>query len=160
MESERILLLKLVDEGFSAKAWHGPTLRAAIRRVDEKLGAWRPAKGRHNIAEIVVHCAYWKYTVRRRLRGEKRGSFAFKGSNWFKTSEKLTKTQWRDFVALLDAEHQAMVHTIEDASWSELCRTKKGPGQHISSGVFGIAMHDVYHAGQIQTIKALTKSRM
>ena len=28
------LLLKLLDEGFDTKAWHGPNLRGALRRVD------------------------------------------------------------------------------------------------------------------------------
>ncbi len=29
--------------------------------------AWRPQADRHNIWEHVLHAAYWKYTVKRRL---------------------------------------------------------------------------------------------
>ncbi|MBI1825242.1 MAG: DinB family protein [Planctomycetes bacterium] len=159
MESERLLLLKWIEEGYSTKAWHGPNLRGAIRRSDERQASWRLAPQRRNIAEIVVHCAYWKYTLRRRLRGDKRGSFALRGSNWFPIPERLTKEQWRRFVRLLDTEHDALVQTIMNASWRDLCRTKQGLGDHIPSRVYGLAMHDVYHAGQIQTIKALYKSR-
>jgi hypothetical protein len=77
------ILVELIDQAFDLKAWHGPNLRGAIRRLTAEQAAWRPRLGRHSIAEIVVHCAYWKYAVRRKLRGVARGSFAVKGSNWF-----------------------------------------------------------------------------
>ena len=159
MRPDRTLLLRCIEEGFSKKAWHGPNLRGAIRRVDAGQASWRPATGRHNIAEIVVHCAYWKYAVRRRIRGDKRGSFAIKGSNWFALPGILSESQWRTYVKLLDAEHQALIDAVARVSWTELCRTKSGPGKSIAAHVYGIAMHDVYHAGQVQTLKALYKSR-
>ena len=77
------LLLQMIDEAYDKKSWHGPNLRGGIRGLSPAMAAWRPAENRHSIAEIAVHAAYWKYTVRRRLRGEKRGSFPLKGSNWF-----------------------------------------------------------------------------
>jgi len=159
MMADRSLLLRCIEEGFSKKAWHGPNLRGAIRRVDARQASWRPASGRHSIAEIVVHCAYWKYAVRRRIRGDKRGSFILKGSNWFAMPGPLTQAQWRDFTKLLDAEHEGLVKAIAEAPWAELCRTKSGLGKCIAAHVYGIAMHDVYHAGQIQTLKALYKLR-
>jgi hypothetical protein len=67
------LLLRIIDEGYNKKAWHGPNLRGAIKRVEFAQAAWRPAPERHNVWEHVVHAAYWKYIVRRRLRGEKKG---------------------------------------------------------------------------------------
>lgn len=159
MRPDRSLLLQWMKEGFSQKAWHGPNLRGAIRRVDAKQASWRPTSGRHNIAEIVVHCAYWKYAVRRRIRGDKRGSFVMKGSNWFALPGNLSETQWRIYVKLLDAEHEALLDAVASASMTELCRTRSGPGKGIAAHVYGIAMHDVYHAGQIQTLKALYNSR-
>jgi len=159
MTTDRTMLLRLIEEGFSKKAWHGPNLRGAIRRVDAKQASWRPAAGRHNIADIVVHCAYWKYAIRRRIHGDKRGSFALKGSNWFALPGNLTEAQWRSYVKLLDAEHEALLDAAANVSMTELCRTKSGYGPGIAAHVYGIAMHDVYHAGQIQTLKALYKSR-
>src|SRR6266404_471126 len=76
-------LLGLLDEAYKRAAWHGPNLRGSIRGVTAHEAAWRPKAGRHNIWEIAVHAAYWKYTVRRRLLGKKRGSFSLPGSNWF-----------------------------------------------------------------------------
>ena len=75
--------LELLDEAFERKAWHGPNLRGALRGLTAAEAAWRPGPGRHNVWELAVHAAYWKYAVRRALTGEKRGAFRFPGSNWF-----------------------------------------------------------------------------
>ena len=77
------MLLDFLDEAFDKKSWHGPNLRGSIRGVTAKQAAWRPGDDRHNIWELTLHAAYWKYVVRRRLSNEKRGSFALPGSNFF-----------------------------------------------------------------------------
>ena len=153
----RAFLLRLVDEAFERTAWHGPNLRAAVRRVTPELASWRPKSAKRNIAEITVHCAYWKYAVRRRILGGKRGSFALKGSNWFALPHRLTKKQWADYVRLLDDEHTALKEAIAAAPWAALCA--KGSRKDPAEFVHGIAMHDVYHAGQIRTLKAMYARR-
>ncbi|HEY6050809.1 MAG TPA: DinB family protein, partial [Thermoanaerobaculia bacterium] len=71
--SEIALLLSIVDEAYDRSAWHGPNLKGSLRRLTEEEAAWRPGPGRHSAWELAVHAAYWKYAVRRRLTGEKRG---------------------------------------------------------------------------------------
>src|SRR6516164_2525260 len=105
---ERALLLRMLDEGYDKKAWHGPNLKGSIRGLSAEEAAWKPHPARHSIAENVVHCAYWKYAVRRRLRGAKRGSFALKGSNWFAILPPLSESTWREYLALLDEEHRLL----------------------------------------------------
>src|SRR5580700_7885981 len=83
----RSMLLVGLDEAFDKKSWHGPNLRGAIRGVTAAQAAWRPAGDRHNIWELTLHAAYWKYVVRRKLLREKRGSFVLKGSNFFERPE-------------------------------------------------------------------------
>ena len=61
------ILLGLLDEAFERKSWHGTNLRGSLRGLPAKQAAWRPGPRRHNIWEIAVHAAYWKYAVRRRL---------------------------------------------------------------------------------------------
>ncbi|MCA1586668.1 MAG: hypothetical protein LC791_18490 [Acidobacteria bacterium] len=56
----RTWLLDLLDEAFDRKSWHGANLRGSIRALTPAVAAWRPAEGRHNIWELVVHAAYWK----------------------------------------------------------------------------------------------------
>ena len=61
------LLLRELDLAFDHTSWHGPNLRGGLRRVTADEAEWRPSLNRHSIAEQVLHAAYWKYTVRRRL---------------------------------------------------------------------------------------------
>ncbi len=149
------LLLQLVDEGYNKKAWHGPNLKGSIRRVSAAEAAWRPGPPRHSIAENVVHCAYWKYAVRRRLTGEKRGSFALKGSNWFAIESRLGEAAWKEYIALLDREHLALRQTIAAFPPERLDEFPQGGKVRFVAQIYGIALHDVYHAGQIQLLKRL-----
>ena len=149
----RAFLLRVVDEGFDRTAWHGPNLRAAVRRVTPELASWRPKSAKRSIADLTVHCAYWKYAVRRRIVGGKRGSFALKGSNFFDLPDRLTKKQWADYVRLLDDEHAALKEAIAGAPWAAL--RGKGNRTDPADFVHGIAMHDTYHAGQIRMLKAM-----
>jgi len=156
MNAEQRLLGRLLEEAYSIKTWHGPNLRGSIRGVTAKEASWRPGRGRHNIREIAVHAAYWKYAVRRRLTGEKRGSFPLKGSNFFtlRGGEKA----WKAEVALLDREHRALRRAVAGLPASHLHRKAPGSKYAWVRLIFGVACHDVYHAGQIQLLKRLQRS--
>jgi len=152
-------VLALVDEAFDHPSWHGTNLRGAIRGVDARAAAWRPRAGRHNIWELVVHAAYWKYAVRRRLTGEKRGSFALQGSNWFvrpepgAASPRARNAAFKADVRLLAAEHRALREVVASLSPASLAVRV---GQYDRTYLIrGIAAHDLYHAGQIQLLKRL-----
>ena len=158
MTREKKLLLILLEEAFEKHAWHGPNLRGSIRGVTEAEAAWRPGRGRHNIWEIVVHAAYWKYAVRRRLTGGKRGSFLLKGSNWFTSPDPSGARTWRGDVALLEKEHRALRRAISGFPESALHRKNNRSRLENIRLAYGVANHDVYHAGQIQILKRLCRS--
>src|SRR6186713_2334536 len=88
-------LLAIIDQAYDHRSWHGTNLRGSIRGLSPQQAAWRPGASRHNIWEIVVHAAYWKYAVWRRLTGAGRGSFPLKGSNWFARPEITSRAAWR-----------------------------------------------------------------
>ena len=151
------VLLALSDEAFDRRSWHGTNLRGALRGVPRAHALWRPGRTRHNIWELVTHAAYWKYTVRRRLTGEKRASFALSGSNFFPAPRTPTETAWRDNVALLTREHRRLRDAAEKLEDRDLTRPV-GRGQDTIGGlVRGVTAHDLYHAGQIQLIKRLMR---
>src|SRR5512140_1476646 len=115
MKDETIqLLLDSLAGAFFRKSWHGTNLRGSIRRMTAQEASWRPVQGRHNAWELVVHAAYWKYVVRRRLTGEKRGSFPKKGSNFFPSPAEPTESAWKADVALLESEHRKLVEAVTD----------------------------------------------
>ncbi len=151
-------LLALIDEAYARQAWHGPNLRGSLRGVGVSEALWRPAPGRHNIWEIAVHAAYWKYAVRRRILGEKRGAFPLKGSNWFLREGEGGAGQWAADLRLLEDQHRTMRECIAELTDRDLDRTT--PGRKVSTlrMVQGIAAHDIYHAGQIQLLKRLQRA--
>ena len=155
----RTILLRLIDEAFDHRSWHGTNLRGSLRGLSVEAAAWRPARNRHNIWELVVHAAYWKYAVRRRLLGEKRGSFPLEGSNWWVRPVRGVPPdkQWRRDLRLLTDMHKALRLTV--AALPDLVLSQRTPrsGFDNLSLVTGIAAHDLYHAGQIQILKRLQR---
>jgi hypothetical protein len=152
---EIVLLLSVLDEAYDKKAWHGPNLKSTIRRLDVQQAAWRPNPDRHCIAEFVLHAAYWKYAVRRRLRGDTRGSFPLKGSNWFPVTARLTQDNWQQYRELLETEHRLLREAVAQFPANRLQQIPAGSKVTFSALIFGVAHHDVYHAGQIQLLKRL-----
>jgi DinB superfamily len=147
------VLLAAMDEAYDKKGWHGPGLRGSLRGVSAEEALWRPAPRRHNVWELAIHAAYWKYAVRRRLAGGiKRGSFALKGSNWIAAPDIAGEEAWKETVALLDREHRALRETVASLAAAALRNRKT------LQLVYGITAHDLYHTGQIQLVKRLHSS--
>ena len=144
------LVLALLEEAYEKKTWHGPNLKQSIKGISAKQAAWRPGPGRHNIWEEMLHAAYWKYAVRRRIEGGKRGSFALKGSNFFTRPEpgNLNDAAWSADKKLLEREHRAL-HGMA----SKVLRTVRAA--KLLPQLYGVAFHDIYHAGQIRLLRRL-----
>jgi uncharacterized damage-inducible protein DinB len=155
--TELKVLLQLIDEAYDKHAWHGTNLRGSIRGLTLKQAIWRPSPERYNIREIIVHTAYWKYIIRRRLLGEKKVSFPSKGSNWFVRPKESTEASLREDIYLLDEMHRKMRKAIASFNPSQLWRASTNSKYTDISVISGIACHDIYHAGQIQLLKRLMK---
>src|SRR5690349_6330459 len=144
------LAMALLDEAYENKTWLGPNLKQSLKGVSVVQAAWRPRAGRHNIWELTLHAAYWKYVARRRIEGGRRGSFALKGSNFFPRPEKgnATEAAWAADRRLLEREHRALCVAVAKAM-----RTSRG--EKFLRQLYGVAFHDVYHAGQIRLLRRL-----
>jgi len=150
-------LLALLDEAYDHRSWHGTNLRGALRGLTPATASWRPGPARHNIWELVVHAAYWKYAVRRRLSGEPRGSFALAGSNFWARPIEGTPREWRADLRLLTDEHRrlrAAIAAFPPARWP---RRAAGSPFTYAALARGAAAHDLYHAGQVQLLKRLAR---
>jgi hypothetical protein len=152
--SEMRQLVAIIDQAYDQRSWHGTNLRGSIRGLSARGAGWRPQPGRHNIWEIVVHAAYWKYVVHRRLTGQPRGSFRLTGSNWFLRPPDGALREWRADVALLDEAHRSMRRAIAVFP-SRRLHHRNGRTETNFSLIAGAAAHDLYHAGQIQLLKRL-----
>jgi len=144
------LIHALLDEAYEKKTWHGPNLRQSLKGVTAQQAAWRPTPDRHNIWELTLHAAYWKYVVRCKLEGGKRGSFILKGSNFFCRPAKgnLNEAAWRADRAILEGEHRALIQAARKT-------VNSSPTPRQLRMLYGVAFHDIYHSGQIRLLRRL-----
>ena len=159
IDGPRGLLVRMIDEAYEKKAWHGANLRGSLRGVSAREAAWSPGVDRHNVRELALHAAYWKYAVWRRLTGVKRGSFPLTGSNWFARPDEPTEKEWRADLALLDEQHRRLRRAAGELPAGRL--DQPAPGSRVSNLtlLYGIAAHDAYHTGQIQLVRRLFRER-
>jgi hypothetical protein len=158
------ILHQSVEEGYSSPAWHGPNLHASVQRVPVAEAIWRPGPKQYSIWEIAVHAAYWKYVVWRRLRGEKKGGFPRRGSDWFVCppdgiGKRAMHDQWRTDLALLEETHRALCAAVAEVDPGEWQTPLAGSQVTRRALVSGVAAHDVYHAGQVQLIRRLYRAQ-
>ncbi|HYL05261.1 MAG TPA: DinB family protein [Thermoanaerobaculia bacterium] len=177
MDAGLAVLLAAIDQAFRRKSWHGPNLRGALRGVTAEQASWRPAPGRHNIWELALHAAYWKYVVVRRLRGSARGTFPLPGRDFFvrpfseapgepgpsaagaAASLIVCETDWRRELELLNEMHRELHAAIAALPAAAIDRPVGDARTTARDLILGAAAHDVYHAGQIQLIKRLRAGR-
>jgi uncharacterized damage-inducible protein DinB len=148
------VLLAQLDQAYDRRSWHGTNLRGSLRGLTPEEAAWRPDPSRHNIHEIAVHCAYWKYAATRRLTGEKRGSFPFTGSNWFPRTG-ADAAQWAADLGVLGECHRRLRKAVASLDARQLA--SRSGAETVLSLVSGTIAHDLYHAGQIQLLKRLRR---
>jgi uncharacterized damage-inducible protein DinB len=153
----RAHLLASLDRAFDGSSWHGPNLLGAVRGLVPAEAFFRPGAGRHSVYDLILHAAYWKYVARRRLTGEKRGSFPLKGSNFFPEPKAKNARALREARALLEATHRALRETVEALPHAAFgARHGKWTAEEL---IAGVAAHDLYHAGQIQLVKRFFADR-
>jgi hypothetical protein len=143
---------RILNEGYGTGAWHGADLMAALAGISGDDAFWRPGTGRHNIAEIAVHHAYCAHNVRAKL-GDAIEPFAIEGDDWFDVS----RLSWPAIVELVEREQQQLA-TVAAAVDQGRAASPLSAAERFDL-VLGITCHAVYHAGQIQLIKALRSDR-
>ncbi|HUO83784.1 MAG TPA: DinB family protein [Thermoanaerobaculia bacterium] len=158
MPGEIEILLRVLDQAYDKKSWHGSTLRGALRRITPKEAVWRPSPERHNIQELVVHAAYWKYRAARSIRGEGgRGSFPLKGSDWFERPGDADPDLWEQDLRLLDEMHAALREAVAAIDPKKLGRKAPRSEWTYQQLATGAAAHDLYHTGQMQLLRRLQR---
>ena len=149
------IVLAGIEQGYNKLSWHGTNLCGSLRNLTLEQLCWRPDERRHNIWEIAVHAAYWNYTVRRKITGEKRGAFYLKGSNWFQRPVIGSLSAWKGDIAILQLAQETLVEAVAELSERKLFSIPKGSKYSLLFFLQGVAAHDLYHAGQIQLLKRL-----
>jgi hypothetical protein len=147
-------LLRQLDQAFDHRSWHGPNLMGALRGLKGDVLVWRPQDGRHNIAELALHAAYWKYRALRLISDDAPRSFELEGSDFMTREGPLSAAAWKSDVDLLVSWHRRFRAAAEGLTASRLSEIAKEKFT-VADAVAGVAAHDLYHAGQIQLIRRL-----
>jgi hypothetical protein len=143
---------RILDEGYGPGAWYGADLRSAIADVTPAAAFTRPAHGRHNIAEVALHHAYWVGQIDSKLTGGSAAAFPLAGEDWFELNDE-SVLSWAAIVVLVDASHQRLSRTVGEVAGGDRPSPLSETEQF--DFVIGITGHAAYHAGQIQLIKKL-----
>ena len=155
---ERVrLLLEVFDQAYTAPAWHGTPLKGTIRGISARQALWRPGRNRRCIWDLVLHTAYWKCMVRRRLVRDPDIAFPRDGANWPALPNKPDESAWKRDRELLDEQHRLLHRVIAGLKPAQLGRRGWRSRWRVKAEIYGIASHDLYHAGQIQILKRLMK---
>jgi hypothetical protein len=155
---ERVrLLLEVFDQAYAAPSWHGTPLKGTIRGVNARQALWRPGPKRHCIWDLVLHTAYWKCIVRRRLLRDPDIAFPRDGANWPALPGRPSDAAWKRDRDLLDEQHRLLRRAIAELKPAQLARRGWHSKWRVRAEIYGIASHDLYHAGQIQILKRLMR---
>ena len=146
------VMARIVEEGYGPGAWHGSDLKAALADVPAALAFWRPAEGRHNIAEIALHHAYSVRSVRAQLSGATPEKFVLEGEDWFALPDK-SRLAWPKVREVVEAEQRALASLLA-AIQAGRVKSPLEDGERFDL-VLGVTCHAVYHAGQVQLVKKL-----
>lgn len=157
MDNAVRLLLEVYDQAYTAPAWHGTPLKGSFRGVSARQALWCPSPKRHCIWDLVLHTAYWKCMVRRRLLRDPEISFPREGHDWIAPPRPANEAAWRRDRALLDEQHRLLRRAIVALRAKDLSRRGWRSRWPIKAEVYGIASHDLYHAGQIRLLKRLMR---
>jgi len=149
---EERLLSRIIEEGYGPGAWHGPNLKMAFADVTDELAFWRPAPGRHSIAEIALHHAYCARSARGQLSNTPPEPFVLEGDDWFELPGQ-TGLDWPKIQAVVDEEQRRLATLVADIAAGRVQSSLEQAAR--LDLVLGITCHAVYHAGQVQLIKRL-----
>ncbi len=146
------LLLDNLDRAYRGRSWHGTSLRGALRGLRPEAALWRPASARNRIWDYLLHCAYWKYVVRRRL--EPAGpAFPRVGSDFPAVPAHADAASLARDLALLDEQHELLRRAVAATPRAALLQARGS--WRVRDYILGAAAHDFYHAGQITLLQRL-----
>ena len=150
-------ILELLDPPKGFQPWHGgPSLMGCLRGIDAEQAAWKPTPARNSIWMLVLHMAYWKYSIIRQLNPDFPKGFERSPANFPEVPAPPDPKQWEADKELLKLKHEQLVQAIRAFPASRLDEASATKKEWTNAQlIVGIAAHDTYHIAQIQILKRL-----
>jgi len=147
----------LLAEAWTGPAWHGPALREVVHSLAPEQAIVRLRDASHSPWALILHAAYWKHRVRCRIANERGSRFARKPSNFPAPPREPDVTRWREDLAGLDTHAEALLALAATLRDRDLDRPA---GRYtVEASLRGIALHDLYHAGQIRMLQRMIERK-
>jgi len=140
-------LLALFESAFEGPSWHGPSVREALKGVTASQAAARPIAHAHTIGELVLHMATWKRAVANRIAGRPYSPSAAENFPEFRARD------WTRARSTLRREHRALRAVLSRLGTARLSRPAVPGGSAVYLQAHGVVHHDLWHAGQIMTLR-------
>lgn len=147
----RAELVRFLDDTAGRWNWAHKGLSEAIKDLDPDEAAWTPGGG-HSVWGQILHIAYWKRYILRRLRGERprmRQGWPAPG----RTAAALRRAQ-AELGALHRDLRRAVIALDPDALFD-----RKGRRLTTARLLLGGAAHESYHIGQILLTRKLYRGQ-
>jgi hypothetical protein len=109
--------LEMLDNVCLRSGWHGPSLVPTLRKLGLDDLVYDATYEGYTAWGIALHCAYWKYRVRRRLvdlvsEESAPPRFPRSPADWPALPQERSEANWRADLDLLLAEHAALKDVI------------------------------------------------
>ena len=150
--STRETLIDHLDSVFSGQAWHGAALLPTLRELEYTNAATAGHEG-YTPWGLLLHCAYWKFWVRRAISsGDTPPVFGRTPDDFPDLPTERTPETLEIDIEFLIQEHAALRAAVEQLPDERLFdRTPKG--EFTFAGLIaGAAAHDAYHTAQIRNL--------
>lgn len=156
MPAVRDLLLEHLQYTFEKEGWQ-PPLGHAVAGLTAPQAAWKPGPERHSIWQIVRHVQLWKRGVLHAWDGDPPDYEAFSAADWAEAGG--DQAAWDAETEALRDLYAAFRRRIEAASDADLAAERPwyrgAPPRPVANRLLHAFTHDIYHAGQIQYLRAL-----
>lgn len=140
-------IISLLKRTFEKDAWHGPSVREALKDLAGEE-AFSRLPDTHSIIELVAHMTAWRTYAVKKLEGEAS----------YKVSDQMNfpdAKNWQVVLADLEESQRQLEARLRTITSEKLQEQVPGVTSPLSFYVLihGIIHHDLYHAGQIILIR-------
>jgi uncharacterized damage-inducible protein DinB len=142
-------IIALLKSAFEKNAWHGPSVKEAIKNITQEQ-AVQKLNNTHSIIELTGHITVWRRYVIGKLTGDVN----------FTVTDELNfpaETNWKTIIKDLTDSQSELLLAIEkfpeEKLYDHVPLTEYVYTYHTL--LHGIIHHDIYHAGQIMVIRKL-----
>ncbi len=151
------ILIDHLEHTFEKEAWQ-PPLGMAVRGLTAEQAAWKPSPERHSIWQIVRHVILWKRASLQAWAGDPPDYKQLTRDDWQEAAG--DQSAWEADVRALNDTHtefRRRLQALDDeglGSPQRWYQHQRQP-QPVALRLMAVFTHDIYHAGQIQYLRAL-----